>query len=78
MLIAVEMSLNVPGEEVAFIDRQVRAGYYRSRLAAMGAALKLWRKSELESGYLEAFENSDPIWDRSIADGLAEAKNEGS
>ena len=74
MLIAVKVSLNLSEEDVAFIDRQVRAGHYRSRSAVMGAALMLWRKSELESGYVEAFENIDPIWDRSTADGLVESK----
>jgi len=78
MLIGMKISMNLPEEEVAFVDRQVRAGHYRSRSAAMSAALKLWRKSELESGYVEAFENIDPIWDHSIADGLVESENEGS
>ena len=74
ILIGMKISMNLPEDEVAFVDRQVQSGHYRSRSAAMSAALKLWRKSELESGYNDAFEAIDPLWEESIADGLSDSE----
>lgn len=72
ILISMKISVNIPDDEVAFVDRRVAEGHYPSRSQAMSAAIKLWRKNELEASYERAFSESDPAWDAVVSDGLAD------
>lgn len=74
ILISMKISVNIPDDEVAFVDRAVAAGHYPSRSQAFSAAIKLWRKKELEASYERAFSQSDPAWEAVVSDGLADEK----
>lgn len=67
---SMKISVNIPDDEVGFVDSRVLEGEYSSRSAAFSAALKLWRLSELESGYDTAFSESDTAWNAVVADGV--------
>lgn len=42
--ISMKISVNIPDDEVAFVDRAVAAGHYPSRSQGFSAAIKLRRK----------------------------------
>lgn len=70
ILKSMKISMNIPDDEVSFVDSRVAAGAYRSRSQAVSAAIKLWRTSELEDSYRRVFDEIDPAWGAVAADGL--------
>ena len=68
---SMKISVNIPDDQVEFVDSRVSEGLYSSRSAAFAEALRLWRLTELEAGYEEAFAEVDPAWDAVESDGLS-------
>ena len=69
---SMKISVNIPDDQVAFVDSRVADGSYPSRSAAFVEALRQWRLSELAPSYDQAFVEADPIWDLAVADGLTD------
>ncbi|WP_028849013.1 ribbon-helix-helix domain-containing protein [Thermocrispum municipale] len=69
-----KLSVSLPDDDVAFIDRYVRRSGAATRSAALRQAIELLRAAELEDSYAEAFdewhESGDAAaWDVTVADG---------
>lgn len=62
--------VNIPEVLAEFLGGQVHAGYYPSRSAALTEALALWRDTQLQPFYTEAFASIDPLWDLVAGDGI--------
>ena len=69
ILEGMKFSANVPDDVLAFLDAEVASGHYRSRSAALTAAIVHWRESRLEDAYRQAFSDVDSVWEEAIADG---------
>jgi Arc/MetJ-type ribon-helix-helix transcriptional regulator len=68
---SMKISVNIPDDQVEFVDSRVSEGLYSSRSAAFSEALRMWRLSELEAGYEEAFSEVDSAWDAVEGEGLS-------
>lgn len=67
-----KLSVSLPEEDVAFLDRFVKEHRIKSRSSALQRAIRLLRASELSSDYAAAFTDWDDgdEWDQTIGDGL--------
>jgi Arc/MetJ-type ribon-helix-helix transcriptional regulator len=70
-----KVSVSLPDEDVAFIDRYARERGVPSRSAAMQRAIALLRAEELGPAYADAWsewqaEEAD-LWESTVDDGLA-------
>lgn len=72
ILKSMKFSANIPEDLLQFLDRQVSAGHYRSRSAALTDALQGWRSERLRTDYAAAFADIDGSWDTTLQDGLFE------
>ena len=71
-----KVSLSLSSDDLAYLDSEAVAGRFRSRSAAVQAAVRLLRESALEDAYAAAYGewNADPdapLWDGVTADGVA-------
>ncbi|MFD4247228.1 type II toxin-antitoxin system ParD family antitoxin [Streptomyces sp. NPDC058525] len=72
-----KISVSLPQEDVAFVDRYAAEVEAESRSAVIHAAIQLLRESALEKEYLEAwdewYESGDAeLWDRTAGDGIVD------
>ena len=70
-----KVSVSLPDEDVALIDDGVRQGIYKSRSAAIHAAIRGLRQSGWERDYEDAWaewksSGDDEAWDVVSSDGL--------
>ncbi len=72
ILFGMKISVNLPEDVVALVDREGKRGDYSSRSAAFAEALVAWRVARLEGSYAQAFAEIDPIWDNTVSDGIVE------
>ncbi len=73
-----KLSVSLPEEDVATLDRLVAEAGLESRSAAVRRAIQALRLSALESQYAAAFEewagsDDDELWDPTAGDGIAHA-----
>ncbi|MCX7521981.1 ribbon-helix-helix domain-containing protein [Microbacterium sp. STN6] len=69
-----KISVSLSEEDVEFLDREALSGVYGSRSAAVQAALRLLRESQLGDAYAQAFaeweDSDDSEWERTVGDGI--------
>jgi Arc/MetJ-type ribon-helix-helix transcriptional regulator len=70
-----KLSVSLPEDDVAFLDRATEEQRYASRSAAVAAAVRLLREQDLEASYVDAFgewiaTGDGPAWDSTAGDGL--------
>lgn len=70
-----KLSVSLPKEDVAFLDAYAASQGYRSRSAAVRAAVRLLRSTKLGDAYAEAWHEwvnsgEDEVWEAVAADGL--------
>jgi Arc/MetJ-type ribon-helix-helix transcriptional regulator len=70
-----KVSISLNDDDVAYLDGQSLSGRFASRSAAVQAAIRLLRESELADAYAEAYGSWDEsdeaaTWDAAAADGL--------
>lgn len=70
-----KLSVSLPGDDVAFLDRYAERRGMPSRSAAVHRAVELLRREELGPAYADAWstwatEEAD-VWEATIADGLS-------
>lgn len=73
-----KVSVSLPDEDVAFVDRYVQRTGESSRSSAIQRAIALLRAAELEEDYASAFDEwaesaEEAAWERAAGDGLADA-----
>lgn len=73
-----KLSVSLPEEDVATLDRYARASGLKSRSAAIQHAIRLLGDPELERDYAEAWDEweasgEEAVWEATAADGLADA-----
>jgi len=67
-----KVSISLSDTDIAYLDERARVGDYPSRSAAVHAAIRVLRESELADAYAQAFgEWDDTDWDAVSADGVA-------
>ena len=71
-----KLSASLPEAEVAFLDTYARAHGHASRSAALLAAVRLLRESELGRDYADAWEQwggsgDEDAWERATGDGVS-------
>lgn len=72
---ATKLSLSIPAELAAFVEKYRKTRGLRSRSQVFEKALKLLRSQDLETAYREAGEGDHKTnrdWDGAIADGLTD------
>ena len=72
----VKLSISIPAEDVAILDEHAKKAGLGSRSAAVHAAIRVLRHSELEDDYAAAWEDWErsgdrASWETTSADGLA-------
>ena len=70
-----KLSMSLPEQDVAFLDRYAREHGMPSRSAAMHAAVRLLRAADLECSYEDAFAEWETtgdagVWEAVAGDGL--------
>lgn len=69
-----KLTINLPEEEIHFLDRYARSRGIESRSAAIGVAVRALRIQELVDDYASAWMEGDGqdgrIWDQSSSDGI--------
>lgn len=69
-----KVSVSLPDDDVAFLDRYAERSGMGSRSAAVQRAVDLLRAEELGPAYADAWgtwaEDEAAVWDATIADGL--------
>lgn len=70
-----KVSISLPEEAVAFLDRYAQEQGFPSRSAVVHKAVRLLRASELGEEYLAAWDEwaasgEEAVWESVIADGL--------
>jgi Arc/MetJ-type ribon-helix-helix transcriptional regulator len=73
-----KLSISLPDEDVAALDRYAREAGISSRSAAIQRAIRLLAQPELDSAYAAAWQEWEAsgeaaAWDEATADGLADA-----
>ena len=73
-----KLSISLPDEDVAALDRYARTAGIPSRSAAVQRAIRLLAQPELDDAYAAAWEEWEAsgdaaAWEESTADGLADA-----
>lgn len=71
-----KVSVSLPEEDVAFLDRYSREHHIGSRSAALTRAVQLLRTSQLGPAYADAWREWEgsgeaDVWEPTAADGLA-------
>ncbi|MEM9518950.1 MAG: ribbon-helix-helix domain-containing protein [Actinomycetota bacterium] len=70
-----KVSVSLPDDDVAFLDRYAETHGGTSRSAALHEAVKLLRAAELEADYADAWDewvaDGGAGWDAAASDGLA-------
>jgi Arc/MetJ-type ribon-helix-helix transcriptional regulator len=71
-----KVSVSLPDEDVRFLDEYAHANGHPSRSAALQAAVRLLRASELAGAYEAAWDEwessgESEAWDVTVADGAA-------
>lgn len=74
----VKLSISLPDEDVAFIDRLAAEAGFESRSAVIQHALERLRATELQADYAEAWDDwratgDDEPWEASAGDGTGRA-----
>lgn len=74
-LMGMKVSVSLPDDDVALIDDRVRRGLYKSRSAAIHAAIRGLRQAGLEQDYADAWaewesSGDGDVWDAVSGDGL--------
>jgi antitoxin MazE9 len=67
--------MSLPAEDVEFLDAYAKSLGYQSRSAALHAAVRLLRSTELSSAYQDAWQewelnDEKGAWDTATADGI--------
>ena len=70
-----KVSVSLPDEDVAFVDRYAKQEGYESRSAVLHKAVRLLRAAQLGSAYEEAWRewaasDEEKLWEATSADGL--------
>lgn len=70
-----KVSISLPDEDLAFLDRYTKETGLESRSAALQKAVRLLRSSELRAEYAAAWEEFDAsgdaaLWETTVGDGL--------
>lgn len=70
-----KVSVSIPDSDLDYLDRQVAAGLYPTRSAAIHAAVRSLRTRDLEAQYADAARDwrdsgDEAAWEVTIADGL--------
>lgn len=73
-----KLSISLPDEDVAVLDRYARAAGIRSRSAAIQRAIRLLGQPDLDDAYAAAWDEWEAsgdatAWEETTADGLADA-----
>lgn len=73
-----KLSISLPGEDVAKLDRYAKAAGIRTRSAAIQRAIRMLGDPQLDDAYAAAWEEWESsgeaaAWDETAADGLADA-----
>lgn len=73
-----KLSISLPNEDVAALDRYAQAAGISSRSAAIQRAIRLLARPELDDAYATAWEEWEAsgeaaAWEEASADGLADA-----
>ncbi len=69
---AEKLSISLPPETVAFIESYRLENAIRSRSQVVEYALRLLREQSLDAAYREASSETDPAWDITNGEGLAD------
>jgi Arc/MetJ-type ribon-helix-helix transcriptional regulator len=74
----VKLSVSLPEQDVAALDRYAETSGLRSRSAALQHAIRLLSDPELEQDYATAWEDWESsgeaaVWEASTGDGLTDA-----
>jgi len=77
-IFGMKLSVSLPDEDVAFVDEYLERTGGSSRSSAIQRAIALLRAAELEEEYASAFDEwaqaeEEAAWERTAADGLADA-----
>ena len=70
-----KLSVSVPDDDVAFLDRYAASRRIESRSAAVQRAIRLLRASELDADYEQAWadwadSDEQDLWDATSTDGV--------
>ncbi len=73
-----KLSISVPEEDVALLDKYARTSGLRSRSAAIQQAIRLLRHADLEKDYAAAWDHwessgESAAWEGAVGDGLPDA-----
>lgn len=73
-----KLSISLPDEDVAVLDRYARAAGITSRSAAIQRAIRLLGQPDLDDAYAAAWDEWEAsgdatAWEETTADGLADA-----
>jgi predicted transcriptional regulator len=73
-MMGMKVSVNIPGEDLEFLDAYAQAHSLRSRSAAVQRAIGALRLGELGAAYQQAWEDWDAaddagLWDSAAGDG---------
>lgn len=73
-----KLSVSLPDEDVAALDRYVKATGLESRSAGIQQAIRRLRDPELEAAYVEAWDEwtglgEEDAWSATMTDGLSDA-----
>lgn len=74
-----KLTINLPAEEIDFLDRYARSRGIESRSAAIRVAIRELRAQGLVDDYASAWMDADEqdgrVWDQSSSDGLSWNRN---
>ncbi len=70
-----KVSISLSDEDIDFVDKQTQAGTFKSRSAAVQAAIRLLRDRQYVDSYAAAWDEWDAsreavVWDAAAADGI--------
>ena len=70
-----KVSVSLPDEDLAFLDKYTKDTGLESRSAALQKAVRLLRTAELSAAYAAAWEEFDPhgdaaLWETTVGDGI--------
>lgn len=70
-----KVSVNIPDDDLRFIDAQAASGAFSSRSAAIQASIRMLRESRLVDDYAEAFDDwrgsaDSALWAATDTDGF--------
>lgn len=68
-----KISIHLPRDLVDFVNARVSSGGYRSRSEAVEEAIRIWRDTTIQDGYVTAFKEMCSGWAVTESDGLGES-----